>query len=66
MGHLEGRLNPMALTQQGQEGLLFCRKEAKDFTDLASRPWRGTLQTSKVFWFFFPKKNALCFAGIRP
>jgi hypothetical protein len=32
-----------------KKGLLFWRKEAKDFCSLARYVWRGTLQKTKVF-----------------
>jgi hypothetical protein len=55
--------------KRGKEGLLFCKKEAKNFYSLPSKPFnrsgtrtslgRPRTKLTKVFWFFFSKKNAL-------
>jgi hypothetical protein len=65
----DGMARFITLQSQGKQALLFCKKEAKNFYLLPSKPFnrRGTrtslgrrrTKLTKVFWFFFSKKNAL-------
>jgi len=41
-----------------KKGLLFCKKEAKNFYVLGRASQQRAPEKAKVFWFFFSKKNA--------
>jgi hypothetical protein len=46
------------MIKPSKKGLLFSRKEAKDFHSPAmARMHPGPGRRTKVFWFFFSKKN---------
>jgi hypothetical protein len=43
---------------EAKEGLLFWRKEAKDFDKLVRAGCRSAAALAEVFWFFSSEKNA--------